>query len=41
MIKCCHAVIEGTDPGYPKVNYYNMKFVTEENVDEYAQFLDE
>ena len=41
MIKCCHAVIEGRDPGYPKVNYYNMKFVTEENVDEYSQFLDD
>lgn len=40
MITCCHAAIEGRDPGYPEVNYYNIKFVTVENIDEYSEFID-
>ena len=37
MIKCCHAGILGQDPpeGYGTTNYYEFKYVTEENIDEY------
>ncbi|MBR0451673.1 MAG: substrate-binding domain-containing protein [Oscillospiraceae bacterium] len=42
MITCCHAAILGKDTpaGYDKINYYEMKLVTEKNIDEYAEFLD-
>ena len=40
MITCCHKAILGEDPGYERVNYYEVKRVMEDNVDEYSQFLD-
>lgn len=41
MISCLHAAIEGRESGYPKENYYNIKLVTAENVDEYVEYLNE
>lgn len=41
MIECLHAAVEHRESGYPKINYYEVKRVTEENIEEYAQFLDE
>lgn len=41
MITCLHAAIEGRESGYPKENYYNIKLVTAENIDEYVEFLNE
>ncbi|MDO5136909.1 MAG: sugar ABC transporter substrate-binding protein [Oscillospiraceae bacterium] len=42
MIQCCHAGILGQDPpaGYGTTNYYEFTYVTEENIDDYAAFLD-
>ena len=40
MITCCHKAILGEDPGYERVNYYEVKRVMEDNVDEYSQFID-
>ena len=42
MISCCHAAILGQDPpaGYERTNYYEIKRVMEDNIDEYAAFLD-
>ena len=42
MIQCCHAGILGQDPpaGYDTTNYYEFTFVTEENIDDFAAFLD-
>ena len=40
MIECCHAAILGEDWGYPQENLYQLKLVTEANIDEYADYLD-
>ena len=40
MITCCHKAILGEETGYDRVNYYEVKLVMEDNVDEYSQFLD-
>ena len=40
MITCCHKAILGEETGYERVNYYEVKLVMEDNVDEYEQFLD-
>lgn len=40
MIASCHAAIEGRDSGYPQMNPFPYKFVTEENVHEYEAYLD-
>ncbi|MDO5138681.1 MAG: substrate-binding domain-containing protein [Oscillospiraceae bacterium] len=41
MIECCHAAILGKKAeGYEKQNFYEVKYVTEENIEEYSQFLD-
>ncbi len=41
LITCCHAAILGKEAeGYEKTNYYQTKFVTEKNIDEYKQFFD-
>ena len=42
MIQCCHAGILGQDPpaGFGTTNYYEFKYVTEENIDEYSAFFD-
>ena len=40
MITCCHKAILGEDTGYERVNYYEVKLVMEDNIDEYSQFID-
>ncbi len=41
MIQCCHAAVLGVPAeGWEKVNYYKVKYVMEDNIDEYSEFLD-
>jgi len=40
IIKSIHAAILGEDWGYPQMNPFPYRFVTVENIDEFAQYLD-
>ncbi|MDO5138207.1 MAG: sugar ABC transporter substrate-binding protein [Oscillospiraceae bacterium] len=40
MITACHKAILGEESGFEKTSYYNIKMVTEANIDEYSEFLD-
>ena len=40
MIECLHSAVTGEDFGYPQENWYGLKFVTEDNIEEYMQFID-
>ena len=40
MIECLHSAVTGEDFGYPQENWYGLKFVTEDNIEEYMQYID-
>ena len=40
MIECLHSAVTGEDFGYPQENWYGLKFVTEDNIEEYSQYID-
>jgi ABC-type sugar transport system substrate-binding protein len=40
MITACHKAILGQPTGFDKLSYYNIKYVTAENIDEYKDYFD-